>query len=212
MVANGPHPAWPFWAWMVALALVGLCLPGLANQVTLGRAYLAAPVLGYALRPGALAPLAVTVALAGVTDLVDGRLARVSGGVSSLGGGLDPVVDGIFYGAVAAGLALGGAYPEWLAGVVVARYATPAVAGSVLIGLGAHPRLRHTFFGQVSTTVIAVLLGGVALLRGLAVPDRGVVEAAEILIPLATLATFLNLAVAARRSLHAARSEAAARR
>ena len=42
-----------------------------------------------------------------------GRLRR------RLGGALDPVVDGIFFGAVALGLALGGAYPLWLAGLVV---------------------------------------------------------------------------------------------
>ena len=211
MTANGPHPAWPFWTWMVALAAVGLFLPGAANQVTLGRAYLAPPAHGYALRPGSLPQLAVTVALAGLSDLVDGRIARGRREVTGLGGGLDPVVDGVFYGAVAVGLSLGSAYPEWLAAVVVARYAMPAVAGGVLLALGAHPRLRHTFFGQVSTTVIALLLGGVALLRGLNAPDAGLVTAAEVAIPIATVATFGNLAVAARRSLHASRSDASRR-
>ena len=71
-------------AWFVAVAIAGAFIPGEANQVSLARAYLAGPAFVYA--------------LAGLTDLVDGTVARRFGHPSNLGGGLDPVVDGLFVG------------------------------------------------------------------------------------------------------------------
>ena len=64
--------------------------------MSLARAYLAAPALVYALRPAASGSLAVVLAVAGLTDLVDGTIARRFDEPSTLGGGLDPVVDGVF--------------------------------------------------------------------------------------------------------------------
>jgi len=180
-------------AWLVALAVAGAWLPGVANQVTMTRAYLAAPALVYALLPGTLLPLAAVVTLAGLTDVVDGWIARRLEKPSSLGGGLDPVVDGVFFGSLAIGLAAGQAYPVWLAALVILRYGLPALVGSVLLLFGRRPELRHTPLGQASTTLIGVLLGGVALLRGLGQDTRLLVQVAEVLVPLAMLATFGNL-------------------
>ncbi len=196
---------WAWWAgvpvavgWFVAVAAVGAFIPGEANHVTLARAYLAAPVLVYAVH-GSFAPIAVAVALAGVTDLADGTIARRFGRPSKLGGALDPVVDGVFMGGLVIGLALGGTFPLWLALVVIARYLLPALAGGVLIAAGRRPELRHTLTGQVSTTLILVLVGGVCLFRGLDQDSGGLLNAAEVVIPVATVATYIHLAVALRR-------------
>ncbi len=180
-------------AWFATLALAGAFLPGLANQVSLWRAHLAGPALVYSLLPSRLVELAAVVSLAGLSDLVDGVVARGLERPSRLGGALDPVVDGIFFGAVAVGLALGGAYPPWLALVVVARYALPALAGAVLLLAGRRPALQHTPIGQASTALIAVLLGGLALLRGLGWDAGALLAISEVLVPLAALATFANL-------------------
>jgi cardiolipin synthase len=180
-------------AWVAGVAVAGAWLPGIANHVTLTRAYLAAPALFYALAPGALLPLAGVVTLAGLTDVVDGWIARRLEQPTRLGGGLDPVVDGIFFGSLALGLAFGQAYPAWLATLVIARYGLPALVGTCLLLLGRRPELRHTPVGQASTTLIGVLLGGVALLRGLGQDTRLLLVAAEVLIPLAVVATFANL-------------------
>lgn len=187
-----------FLTWVLALGLVQAFLPGIANQVTFARAYLALPALAYALRPGGFGGLAATVAIAGATDLLDGTIARRFEKPTQLGGGLDPVVDGVFFGATAFGLAAGGAYPWWIFGVVAARYGLPAVAGGVLVLLKRPVRLTHTFFGQVSTALIAVLLGWVALWRGLGLEPGRIVTAAELVIPVATALTFANLLWAAR--------------
>jgi cardiolipin synthase len=204
VLAAPPGPRAAYEVWFIALVLAGSRLPGPANQVTLARAYLALPAFVYGLRPDGLGALAVAVALASLTDLLDGTIARRFAQPTQLGGALDPVVDGIFFGAVALGLALGGAYPPWLAGVVVARYAVPALVGASLLLAGRRPRLAHTLLGQVSTTLIAVLLGWVALFRGLGQDTMPVVAGAELVIPVSTLLVFANLAWANRSALRRA--------
>jgi cardiolipin synthase len=184
--------------WVLMVAVIGAFIPGEANQVSLARAYLAAPAFVYAVG-GQYGFLAVAVAIAGLSDLVDGTVARRFAQPSNFGGGLDPVVDGIFMGALCVGLALGGSFPLWLALVVIARYLLPALAGGLLLALGRRPPLRHTLMGQVSTTLILVLVGGACLFRGLNQDSSGLVAAAEVVIPIATVATYAHLALALRQ-------------
>ena len=179
-------PTWVWYlplGWFLLVAMVGAFIPGVANQVSLARAYLVAPVFLYGLAGRTSAEwfglVALVVAIAGVTDLVDG----------------------LFVGALAIGLALGGAFPLWLALVVIARYLLPALGGGLLIVLGRRPELRHTLTGQVSTVLILFLVGGICLLRGLHQDSSGLASAAVVVIPLATLATFAHLAWASRRSV-----------
>jgi cardiolipin synthase len=196
--AHPPGSSLLFAAWVILVAAVGAFVPGIANQVSLARAYLAAPALSYSLTPGHLGLLAVVLAIAGLTDLVDGTIARRFDRPSTFGGGLDPVVDGVLLGAVAVGLALGGVFPLWLAVVIVLRYLLPALGGLALISLHRRPELRHTVSGQISTALIIVLVGGICLFRFFNQDASNVVIGAEVAIPLATLATFVHLAWAAR--------------
>lgn len=186
-------------AWFVAVAVVGAFIPGLANQVSLARAYLAAPAIAYSVSADRLGLLALVLAIAGLTDLVDGTIARRFDKPSRLGGGLDPVVDGVLLGSVGIGLVIGGILPSWLAAVIVLRYLLPAVAGLALISAGYRPELRHTVSGQISTALIIVLVGGICLFRFFDQDVSNVVAGAEIAIPIATLATFVHLGWAARR-------------
>lgn len=197
-LAQPPAPAWLLVAWFVIVAAIEAFIPGEANQVTLARAHLAAPALVYSLAV-ALGPLAVVLAVAGLSDLVDGTIARRFDRPSTLGGGLDPVVDGLLLGGVAIGLALGGTIPLWLALVIVTRYLLPAVGGLVLISMHRRPELRHTVSGQISTSLIIVLVGGICLFRFFNQDATNVVVGAEVVIPIATIATFVQLALAARR-------------
>jgi cardiolipin synthase (CMP-forming) len=197
--ANPPGAADLYFAWFLAIAIAGVFIRGIANQVTLARAYLAAPALAYSLSPGHLGPLAVVLAIAGLTDLVDGTIARRFGSYSTLGGGLDPVVDGVLLGAVAVGLVASGVIPLWLAVVIVMRYLLPAVGGLVLISLHRRPELRHTLTGQISTALIIVLIGGICLFRFFNQDTTNVVTGAEIVLPIATVATFVHLGWVARK-------------
>jgi phosphatidylglycerophosphate synthase len=201
-LAQPPGPAWALVAWFVLVAAAECFVPGEANQVSLARAYLAAPALVYALAVE-FGPLALVLAVAGLTDHVDGTVARRFDRPSTLGGGLDPIVDGVLLGAVALGLAFGGIMPLWLAIVVVARYVLPAIGGLVLISLHRRPELRHTVSGQISTSLIIVLVGGICLFRFMNQDATNVVVGAEVAIPIATLATFVHLGWAARRPVAA---------
>jgi phosphatidylglycerophosphate synthase len=200
---TGTNPASPLWlgGWFVAVAALGSFIPGWANQVSLARMYLAAPALAYALVPGRLGLLAVALAVAGLTDVVDGTIARRFDKPSTFGGGLDPVVDGVLLGAIAVGLAVGGTFPLWLAGVIVARYLLPAIAGLVLISMHRRLELRHTVSGQISTALIIILIGGICLFRFMSQDAGNVVAGAEIVIPLTTAATFVHLGWVAWRSI-----------
>jgi phosphatidylglycerophosphate synthase len=195
LLASGQ--SWMLGLWLLAVALVGAFIPGEANQVSLSRAYLAGPAAAYAVG-GQFGALAVVLAIAGLSDLVDGTVARRFSHPSSLGGALDPVVDGVLMGAATLGLAVGGAFPVWLALVVIARYLVPALVGGVLLVLGRRPKLQHTLTGQVSTTLIVILVGGVALFRGLGQDPDGYLTAAEVVIPVATVATWAHLALSLR--------------
>jgi cardiolipin synthase len=197
-LSGQPGPAWLESVWFATAAAVGARLPGPANQVSLARAYLAAPALVYSMHQD-FGLLAVCVALAGLTDLVDGTIARRFVHPSNLGGALDPVVDGLFLGALAIGLALGGAFPIWLAFVVIARYLLPALGGGMLLATARRPELRHTVTGQISTSLIIVLVGGICLFRFFGQDASNVMVGAEIVIPIATIATFVHLAWVARR-------------
>jgi cardiolipin synthase len=203
LLSGQPGPAWLASVWFVTVAAVGARLPGPANQVSLARAYLAAPALVYAMHQN-FGLLAVCVAVAGLTDLVDGTIARRFVHPSELGGALDPVVDGVFLGALVIGLAAGGAFPMWLALVVIARYLLPAAGGLVLISMHRRPELRHTMTGQISTSLIIVLVGGVCLFRFLGQDATNVVIGAEVVIPIATVARFVHLGWVARRPVVAA--------
>lgn len=185
-------------AWLFVVVVAGSYIPGEANQVTLARAYLAVPAFAYAV-DGQFGLLAVVVAVAGVTDLLDGTIARRLSQPSQLGGALDPVVDGVFTGGLVIGLAVGGTLPSWLALVVIARYLLPALAGGVLLAMGRRPDLRHTLTGQVSTVLILVMVGGVCLFRALRQDASGWLSAAEVVIPVATAATWVHLAYVAFR-------------
>ena len=186
-------------AWFVAVAVIGAFIPGIANQVSLGRAYLAAPSVAYSVSADRLGLLALVLAIGGLTDLVDGTIARRFDRPSTLGGGLDPVVDGVLLGAVAIGLVIGGIIPSWLAAVIVLRYLVPAVVALVLISMGFKPELRHTVTGQISTALIIVLVGGLCLFRFFNQDASNVVLGAEVVIPIATVATFVHLGWSARR-------------
>jgi len=197
-LAQPAAPGWLLAAWFAVVAAIECFVPGKANQVSLARAHLAAPALGYTL-DGAYGLLAVVLAVAGLTDLLDGTIARRFDRPSTLGGGLDPIVDGLLLGGVALGLALGSIFPLWLALVIVARYLLPAVGGLVLISMHRRPELHHTVSGQISTSLIIVLVGGMCLFRFFNQDATNVVIGAEVVIPIATVATFVHLGWVARR-------------
>jgi phosphatidylglycerophosphate synthase len=114
-----------------------------ANALTLLR-LLAAPGLVLAILAGRAGPAALLVALAVVTDLADGPVARRFGEATRLGGLLDHAVDATFVTAGSAALAWLGALPAALPPLIALAFLQYAL-DSHLVGSGA---LRASFLGR----------------------------------------------------------------
>jgi cardiolipin synthase len=131
----------------------------LPNLICLGRIALIWPILA-ALAVHDYGWAAVCFAIAGVSDLLDGWLAKRFGWTSALGRWLDPIADKCLLVTVFVVAAWDGLVPRWLTAVVVAR--------DVLIALGALTYIawlgplegRPTFASKLNTLVqLAYLLG-----------------------------------------------------
>lgn len=161
----------------------------------------AANVLGV-LRAGAVpllpaldrAGLAAALVVLGVTDVLDGPLARRRGEATRLGVWLDGTADTIVLGVAAAAAAALGALPAWIAVAVVARAVLPWVAAAgFYFATAAPPPIAHYVPARASG--IAVALGIVLALA--AVPGGAWVAAGGV------AATFLTFAVSAHRARRA---------
>ena len=90
------------------------------NFITLLR-FLMVPAVVYALLLGEMLPAFVIFAIAGLSDGVDGFIARHYHQQSELGAYLDPVADKLLLVTVFIMLAILGYLPQWLVVLVVAR-------------------------------------------------------------------------------------------
>jgi cardiolipin synthase (CMP-forming) len=96
------------------------------------------------------AAAAALLAVLGITDWVDGYLARHLGQVSELGKILDPVADRLLFFVGAGGILIDGSVPAWFAVIVLVREALVGGATIVLALLGAR-RIDVTWFGKAGT-------------------------------------------------------------
>lgn len=109
-----------------------------SNLLSLGRIVLALP-LGYCLAQRTTTATVTAVfilALAGVTDFLDGYLARKSGKVSPLGAALDPVADKLFAALFMIFLIVYRDFPVWLAAVMIGRDLLLMFGGITLLSRG----------------------------------------------------------------------------
>jgi cardiolipin synthase len=122
----------------------------LPNIVTLARLS-CLPVFLWLLfgREDRVAAAALLAAL-GVTDWIDGYLARHLGQVSELGKVLDPVADRLLFFVGAGGILVDGSVPTWFAVTVLVREALVGGATLLLAALGAK-RIDVTWFGKAGT-------------------------------------------------------------
>jgi cardiolipin synthase (CMP-forming) len=86
----------------------------------------------------------------GITDWIDGYLARHLGQTSELGKILDPVADRLLFFVGAGGILIDGSVPVWFAVVVLARELLVAGATLTLAAMGAK-RIDVTWWGKAGT-------------------------------------------------------------
>jgi cardiolipin synthase len=129
--------------------------------LTLARFVLVVPIV-LALAQSAWLTALGLIALAGLTDFLDGYLARAWGQESFLGACLDPVADKVLIVAVYATLLLHGAAgfttPLWFLVLLVMRELV-ILGGALILGLMRHDlAIRPTLLGKITTTVHLVFM------------------------------------------------------
>jgi CDP-diacylglycerol--glycerol-3-phosphate 3-phosphatidyltransferase len=131
----------------------------LPNLLSLSRIILA-PVIGYFIiqdnHVSNLLAIGLLI-LAGITDGLDGYLARKRGEVSNLGIALDPIADKVLAAILVIFLILYREFPIWLAAVIVGRDLVIVAAGSILMR-GRKIALPSNLTGKYAFTAIIVLL------------------------------------------------------
>ena len=95
----------------------------------------------------------VVLMVGGVTDWLDGKLARLLGQYSALGALLDPAVDRLYILAALVALGVRDVVPWWVVGALVARDLVLAACLPVLRARGYAP-FRVTYLGKSATFLL----------------------------------------------------------
>ncbi|MGE5167302.1 MAG: CDP-alcohol phosphatidyltransferase family protein [Deltaproteobacteria bacterium] len=167
----------------------------LPNTLTVLRMALVVP-LAWMIRETRYDEAVVVAAIAGLTDALDGFLAKRFRWQSWLGGVLDPIADKLMLVACFVTLGLVGAHPDWLTGLVVGRdvvIVAGAVAWHNLIGrIHAQP----TRLSKLTTVVqiVYVLAQLLHLSHWLELPPR-LLEVLIVLTAILTAASGLQYVV-----------------
>lgn len=114
-------------------------------------------------------------ALAGITDALDGQLAKALNCPTKLGKILDPMADKALMTAAFVALAYIGDVPLWVAVLVIGRDVLMAAAIGVCLLLGVRVETAPLFIGKVTTAAQIIYLGVHMGALAFAVSLRGIV-------------------------------------
>jgi cardiolipin synthase len=137
----------------------------LPNVITFGRLCVVPMAVWFVLEQGLIEAFFLFVA-AGLSDAVDGWLARRNGGGNSLGALLDPVADKALLMSMYVTLAAVNELPDWLAILVVFRDLV-IVGGVIVLSLQGMPvAIRPLYISKLNTALQIVLIAVTLLLAG----------------------------------------------
>jgi cardiolipin synthase len=112
----------------------------------------------------------VLLMVSGITDWLDGTIARATGQISRLGQLLDPIADRLYIAATLVGLAIRAIIPWWLVALLLGRDLVLAVVLALLKRRGITGLPVH-FLGKAAT--FCLLIGFPLLLLGAAATGTG---------------------------------------
>lgn len=136
-------------------------MENLPNLITLGRVVLV-PIVFWLLLTGEMQLAFVLFLVAGISDGVDGYLAKRFGWTSELGAYLDPLADKLLLVCIFIALGVAGKLPSWLVIGVVTRDVL-IVAGVMLAWLLANPVHIHPLVVSKLNTVAQIVLASVVM-------------------------------------------------
>ena len=180
----------------------------LPNTITIGRLCLVPVTLYFVLQGQTLAAFWLFL-LAGVSDAIDGIIARLWKVQSEVGAMLDPLADKALLVGVYITLAIVGILPDWLVWLVVARdVLIVAGYGVAWLWRGKMP-LKPSYLSKINTTMQIVLAATTLAITGYDLALDSVIEA---LIAVVAATTMLSLAgYAVRWGRHVAVGKAQSR-
>jgi len=158
------------------------------NLITLGRILLV-PVVVWAIASGAMLTAFVLFLVAGVSDAVDGYLAKRFRMASELGAYLDPLADKTLIVSIYVTLGIAGTIPRWLVILVVSR--DIMIIGAVMLSwvIGSPLKVKPLLVSKLNTAAqivfACVLLGSL----GLNVPAAGLIWVLMVVVAVLTLAS-----------------------
>ena len=132
------------------------------NLITLAR-ILSVPIMVWAIASGEMLLAFVLFVAAGLSDAIDGFLAKRFGMASALGAYLDPLADKILLVSIYVTLGITGAIPRWLVILVVSR--DLMIVGAVMLSwlVGKPVVVKPLFISKVNTAA-QILFAGLILL------------------------------------------------
>ena len=147
----------------------------IANLVTLARLF-AVPLAIWLILDAEYAAAFWLFVAAGVSDMVDGTIAKLMNQRSELGALLDPIADKVLLVSMCVTLGLAGRLPSWLVILVVFR--DVLIVGGYLLAMAlSQPiRSRPLAVSKLNTGMQIVLVAAVLSQLGLGLGDRRIVE------------------------------------
>jgi len=111
----------------------------------------------------------IIFAIAGITDGIDGLIARITHQRTELGAYLDPIADKLLLSAGFVTLAIIGMLPSWLAVIVIARDMIILLGILVMILTHIPPKIDPSWMGKLTTslqisTILLVLMANYGIL------------------------------------------------
>jgi cardiolipin synthase len=162
----------------------------LPNLITLGRILLV-PVVVWAISTGAMAIAFVLFVVAGVSDAVDGFLAKRFNMTSELGAYLDPLADKALIMSIYITLGIPGTIPRWLVILVVSR--DIMIIGAVILSwlMGKPLKVKPLVVSKLNTAAQIVFACVVLGSLGFHIPAETLIV---VLMGLVAVLTLLSIA------------------
>ncbi len=154
----------------------------------------AAPLTAMFILDGENAAALAVFLFAGLSDALDGYLARRLVAGSRFGVYLDPAADKLLMLASFVTLTVVGAVPLWLTAVVIARDLAIVLGVGLAWLLGLPLNVEPLYIGKISTVVQVAFIGVVLLLRMLGLGEPMVVLAGAVAAGAVTVASWLAYA------------------
>ena len=158
------------------------------NLITLAR-ILSVPVMVWAIMTGWMLAAFILFLAAGLSDAIDGYLAKRFGMTSELGAYLDPLADKALIVSIYVTLGISGELPRWLVILVVSR--DVMIVGAVLLSwlVGKPVPMKPLLVSKLNTVAQIILAGVVLASLGLHFEAQWLLDALLIAVAGLTLAS-----------------------